>query len=123
MTDLSVGLDASVTTGPIEGSRKVYRELAEVPGARVPFRRVELSNGEHLDLYDKSVGCRRHLHATGRICYRRIGDLEARGRIFPWERQGTVRINQRGNLIGRYGRRAGHDQGHVAGRIKGARNR
>ena len=49
MTDLSVGLDASVTTGPIEGSRKVYRELAEVPGARVPFRRVELSNGEHLD--------------------------------------------------------------------------
>jgi phosphomethylpyrimidine synthase len=54
MTDLSVGLDASVTTGPIQGSRKVYRELAEVPGARVPFRRVELSNGEHLDLYDTS---------------------------------------------------------------------
>jgi phosphomethylpyrimidine synthase len=54
VTDLSVGLDASVTTGPIEGSRKVYRELAEVPGARVPFRRVELSNGEQLDLYDTS---------------------------------------------------------------------
>ena len=54
MTDLSVGLDASVTTGPIEGSRKVYRELAEVPGARLPIRRVELSNGEHLDLYDTS---------------------------------------------------------------------
>jgi phosphomethylpyrimidine synthase len=54
MTDLSVALDASVTTGPIEGSRKVYRELAEVPGARVPCRRVELSNGEHLDLYDTS---------------------------------------------------------------------
>ena len=31
MTYLSVGLDASVTTGPIEGSRKVYRKLAEVP--------------------------------------------------------------------------------------------
>ena len=54
MTDLSVGLDASVTTGPIEGSRKIYGEVAEVPGARVPFRRVELSNGEHLDLYDTS---------------------------------------------------------------------
>jgi phosphomethylpyrimidine synthase len=41
----------SVTTGPITGSRKVYRE---VDGIRVPFRRVELTNGEHLDLYDTS---------------------------------------------------------------------
>ena len=54
MSDLFVSVDASVTTGPIEGSRKVYQDLAEVPGARVPFRRVELSNGEHLDLYDTS---------------------------------------------------------------------
>jgi hypothetical protein len=51
MSYLSVGLDASMTTGPIEGSRKVYRELAAVPGARVPFRRVEVTNGEHIDLY------------------------------------------------------------------------
>ncbi|WP_018177680.1 phosphomethylpyrimidine synthase ThiC [Jongsikchunia kroppenstedtii] len=36
-----------VTTGPIQGSHKVY-----VDG--VPFRRVELTNGEHLDLYDTS---------------------------------------------------------------------
>ena len=50
MTDLSI--DPSVTTGPIWGSTKVYRELAD--GARVPFRRVSLSNGEHLDLYDTS---------------------------------------------------------------------
>jgi phosphomethylpyrimidine synthase len=41
----------SVTTGPISGSHKVYRE---VDGIRVPFRRVELTNGEHLDLYDTS---------------------------------------------------------------------
>src|ERR1700720_5055294 len=47
-------LDASVTTGPIEGSTKSYRDLADVPGCRVPFRRVNLSNGEHLDLYDTS---------------------------------------------------------------------
>ena len=42
----------SVTTGPITGSRKVYRDVGD--GLRVPFRRVELTNGEHLDLYDTS---------------------------------------------------------------------
>ncbi|PSL50647.1 phosphomethylpyrimidine synthase [Saccharothrix carnea] len=42
----------SVTTGPISGSRKVYREVAE--GVRVPFRRVGLTNGDHVDLYDTS---------------------------------------------------------------------
>jgi phosphomethylpyrimidine synthase len=41
----------SVTTGPITGSRKVYRE---VDGIRVPARRVDLTNGEHVDLYDTS---------------------------------------------------------------------
>jgi phosphomethylpyrimidine synthase len=47
MTDPSAGIDASVTTGPIAGSTKIYRD-------GVPFRRVNLSNGEHLDLYDTS---------------------------------------------------------------------
>ncbi|CAL9649558.1 Phosphomethylpyrimidine synthase [Actinosynnema sp. ALI-1.44] len=42
----------TVTTGPISGSRKVYREVAD--GVKVPFRRVELTNGEHVDLYDTS---------------------------------------------------------------------
>src|SRR6478672_7612012 len=46
--------DPSVNTRPIAGSRKYYRDLEGVPGARVPFRRVNLSNGEHLDLYDTS---------------------------------------------------------------------
>jgi len=45
---------AHITTGPITGSVKEYRRLPGVPGARVPFRRVHLSNGEHLDLYDAS---------------------------------------------------------------------
>src|ERR1700752_1456194 len=40
-----------VTTGPITGSTKIYRD---VDGMRVPFRRVNLTNGEHLDLYDTS---------------------------------------------------------------------
>jgi hypothetical protein len=33
-------VDPSVTTGPIVGSRKYFRDLDGVPGARVPFRRV-----------------------------------------------------------------------------------
>jgi len=41
----------SVTTGPITGSTKIYRPVHD---ARVPFRRVNLTNGEHLDLYDTS---------------------------------------------------------------------
>jgi phosphomethylpyrimidine synthase len=39
----------SVTTGPISGSEKIYRGELAVPG-----RRVHLTNGEHLDLYDTS---------------------------------------------------------------------
>src|SRR6202790_647180 len=58
MTDLSVRSESvdpvAVTTGPIAGSSKVYRDLDGVPGARVPFRRVNLSNGEHFDLCDTS---------------------------------------------------------------------
>ncbi|HZA09389.1 MAG TPA: phosphomethylpyrimidine synthase, partial [Mycobacterium sp.] len=50
----SAAVTASVTTGAITGSTKVYRDLDGVPGARVPFRRVGLSNGEHVDLYDTS---------------------------------------------------------------------
>src|SRR3954468_14177021 len=45
MTEIVV--DPSVTTGPIGGSTKIC-----VDG--VPFRRVNLSNGEHFDLYDTS---------------------------------------------------------------------
>ena len=41
-----------MTTGPIAGSTKIYRDLDG--SARVPFRRVNLSNGEHFDLYDTS---------------------------------------------------------------------
>ena len=42
----------SITTGPITGSTKVYRELPD--GGRVPARRVHLTNGEDFDLYDTS---------------------------------------------------------------------
>ncbi len=42
----------TVTTGPIQGSHKVYLEGPD--GIRVPVRRVELTNGEHFDVYDTS---------------------------------------------------------------------
>ncbi|MBB5153879.1 phosphomethylpyrimidine synthase [Saccharopolyspora phatthalungensis] len=41
-----------ITTGPISGSRKVFRGTES--GLQVPFRRIELTNGEHLDVYDTS---------------------------------------------------------------------
>ncbi|WP_280498402.1 phosphomethylpyrimidine synthase ThiC [Nocardia farcinica] len=41
----------TVTTGPIEGSVKHYRE---VDGLRIPVRRINLTNGETFDVYDTS---------------------------------------------------------------------
>ncbi|WP_036452199.1 phosphomethylpyrimidine synthase ThiC [Mycolicibacterium smegmatis] len=46
--------DTGVPTGPIPGSSKCYRDPVGAPGGRVPFRRVHLSGGRHLDLYDTS---------------------------------------------------------------------
>ena len=44
----------TVTVGPIDGSAKQHAEVPGFAGMRVPVRRVSLSNGEHLDLYDTS---------------------------------------------------------------------
>jgi len=44
---MAMTISVSDAMGPIRGSTKVYRN-------GVPFRRVHLSNGEHLDLYDTS---------------------------------------------------------------------
>ncbi|MEV0249389.1 phosphomethylpyrimidine synthase ThiC [Nocardia sp. NPDC050712] len=41
----------TVTTGPIEGSVKHYLEVDDL---RVPVRRINLTNGEHFDVYDTS---------------------------------------------------------------------
>ncbi|WP_162618306.1 phosphomethylpyrimidine synthase ThiC [Mycobacterium leprae] len=54
---MSKTTEPSVTTGPIPGSSKAYREVANPdggPSLRVPFRRVHLSTGAHFDLYDTS---------------------------------------------------------------------
>ncbi len=50
-------VEPSVTTGPIAGSSKAYRAVEDPgggPGFRVPIRRVNLSTGDHFDLYDTS---------------------------------------------------------------------
>ncbi len=45
----------TVTTGPIEGSVKHYEQVdADGTTLRIPVRRVNLTNGEHFDVYDTS---------------------------------------------------------------------
>ncbi|MGW5452156.1 phosphomethylpyrimidine synthase ThiC [Nocardia sp. NPDC003979] len=46
----TAGVD-TVTTGPIQGSVKHYKE---VDGLRIPVRRINLTNGDHFDVYDTS---------------------------------------------------------------------
>ena len=45
---------STVTTGPISGSTKQHVPVPCFPTMQVPRRRVALTNGEHLDLYDTS---------------------------------------------------------------------
>ncbi len=56
-TSAPTGATASdITIGPIRGSRKVWLD-AEGPNGedlQVPARRIELTNGDHLDVYDTS---------------------------------------------------------------------
>ena len=49
MTTIDNSVRPTVTTGPISGSEKIY-----TGDLRVPLRRVNLTNGEHFDLYDTS---------------------------------------------------------------------
>lgn len=45
---------STVTTGSIYGSCKRYEEVAGHPTVKIPVRRVNLTNGDHFDLYDTS---------------------------------------------------------------------
>ncbi|MGC4933378.1 phosphomethylpyrimidine synthase ThiC [Gordonia sp. DT30] len=49
-TESTVGSDI-LTTGPIEGSTKHHLEIGDL---RIGQRRIHLTNGEHLDVYDTS---------------------------------------------------------------------
>ena len=44
----------SVTTGPIQGSEKRYVPVPGPEQMAVPVRRIQLSNAEHLHVYDTS---------------------------------------------------------------------
>ena len=54
--DLPNGSPASVTTGPVQGSRKVYAEAPGRPDIRVPYREIALSDPkeEPVRVYDPS---------------------------------------------------------------------
>jgi len=54
MQQIDATSSSTVTTGPIQGSTKHYYEVPEQPEIKIPLRRVGLSNGDHLDLYDTS---------------------------------------------------------------------
>src|SRR3990170_1828202 len=54
MTRIDATPVSTVTTGAIRGSTKRYEDVAGFPGMAIPVRRVNLSNGEHFDLYDTS---------------------------------------------------------------------
>ena len=45
---------STVTTGAVWGSTKRHESVPGFPGMATPVRRVNLSNGEHFDLYDTS---------------------------------------------------------------------
>ncbi len=87
--------ESAVTTGPIEGSGKHYVELDHL---RVPQRRIELTNGEHLDVYDTSgpytdaaatIDVERGLPAT-RDSWRRPEPVDGAATQLAWARAGII---------------------------------
>ncbi|GAB92089.1 phosphomethylpyrimidine synthase ThiC [Gordonia rhizosphera] len=87
--------ESAVTTGPIEGSRKHYLEHDHL---RVPQRRIELTNGEHLDVYDTSgpytdatatIDVERGLSAT-RDSWQRPEPVDGAATQLAWARAGII---------------------------------
>ncbi len=95
-TPTVVDLAAStLTTGPIEGSAKHY---CEVDHLRVPQRRISLTNGEHLDVYDTSgpytdasatIDVERGLAPT-RDSWHRPDPVDGAATQLAWARAGIV---------------------------------
>ena len=85
----------SVTTGPIRGSSKTYRQIDHL---RVPGRRVHLSNGEHLDLYDTSGPYTEHNPEFDlevglpkiRDSWNRPGPVDGASTQLAWARAGLI---------------------------------
>ncbi|GAA1482191.1 phosphomethylpyrimidine synthase ThiC [Gordonia sinesedis] len=89
-------MDAGIlTTGPIEGSEKHYRTVEHL---RVPQRRINLTNGEHLDVYDTSgpytdaaatIDVEKGLPPT-RDSWRRPEPVDGAATQLAWARAGIV---------------------------------
>ncbi|CAM3083618.1 hydroxymethylpyrimidine synthase [Williamsia muralis] len=85
----------SVTTGPIRGSSKTYQQIDHL---RVPGRRVHLSNGEHLDLYDTSGPYTEHNPEFDlevglpkiRDSWNRPGPVDGASTQLAWARAGLI---------------------------------
>lgn len=85
----------SVTTGPIRGSSKTYQQIDHL---RVPGRRVHLSNGEHLDLYDTSGPYTEHSPEFDlevglpkiRDSWNRPGPVDGASTQLAWARAGLI---------------------------------
>jgi phosphomethylpyrimidine synthase len=86
-----------ITTGPIEGSRKVYLDGPD--GLRIPVRRVELTNGEHFDLYDTSgpytdpdalIGVRAGLAKLRQPWIEARQPVDGAGTQLAWARAGMI---------------------------------
>jgi phosphomethylpyrimidine synthase len=90
----------SVTTGPIRGSSKTYQQIDHL---RVPGRRVHLSNGEHLDVYDTSGPYTEKdpeldLQAglpTIRDSWNRPGPIDGASTQLAWARAGLITAEMR----------------------------
>ncbi|ASR01411.1 MULTISPECIES: phosphomethylpyrimidine synthase ThiC [Gordonia] len=87
--------DGGLTTGPIEGSSKHYLSVDHL---RVPQRRIHLTNGEHLDVYDTSgpytdpdavIDVERGLPPT-RDAWHRPEPVDGASTQLAWARAGIV---------------------------------
>ncbi len=87
--------DDGLTTGPIEGSSKHYLSVDHL---RVPQRRIQLTNGEHLDVYDTSgpytdpdavIDVERGLPPT-RDAWHRPEPVDGASTQLAWARAGIV---------------------------------
>ncbi|MFW0783159.1 phosphomethylpyrimidine synthase ThiC [Gordonia sp. CPCC 206044] len=86
---------SAVTTGPIQGSDKHYLDVDHL---RVPQRRISLTNGDHLDVYDTSgpytdssatIDVERGLAPT-RDSWRRPDPIGPAATQLAWARAGIV---------------------------------
>ncbi|MDL9937006.1 phosphomethylpyrimidine synthase ThiC [Gordonia sp. ABSL1-1] len=86
---------SAITTGPIAGSDKHYIDVEHL---RVPSRRISLTNGEHLDVYDTSgpytdtsaeIDLERGLPAT-RDGWQRPEPIAGAATQLAWARAGIV---------------------------------